>query len=787
MKKISILLIALVVSITSQAQNVNTSPDNKKAILEEFTGQKCQYCPDGHKIGNDLAKANPGKIFLINIHSGGYATPDATYTMDLRTTVGTAIDGAAGITGYPAGSVNRVKSPWASNRGAWASEAAAILAEPSPVNVWCKSSVDKDTRLLTTEVEVYYTANGTGTSNKLSVAVLQDGILGDQIGGTTWNPTNYVNGKYVHNHVLRMHQTSTSWGASLDTLTAGKLYKRTYYTVLPANVGNIPLDIYSLKVVAFVAEANNKILSGYETNVYTNDPNKFDLSFVDKTVFPVRVLMDPDPKWCTDKITPKIEVTNLSFTTVTSFDVTATIAGQTFTKTFTGSLPQGGKTTVDFGEKTIAGDGYVLYTSAGFSKINGSSTIVDSKLKADTFSSAFISFKNNAITSSANFTQDFENSALSAFKSLVYDRNDGTNIGMSTWAAAHGAENTNKATFISLYQVNQETGHIVMGKVNLNGATESKLSFHYAYQDDQPNGTLPTINLSYSTDCGINWTEVSGSSFQPTETGVAPTPGQYYIPKSADYVKKEFDLISLKNKEFLLRISVKTGQDGNALYIDQISLKNSGSGGSGASVDTFQVKVFKVTTAPKSSEDIYGGVSMTKDSMYTWKITNVSMPSGWTFLTICDAVDCVNYPGTQRNTFKAKGNPTLDIYKLTIDHAKTVGYGSVSLKAWRGKDSTSTTLAKDLKFSLLTSNSSSISVVSDLEDKLLYYFDNKVFVDREFTGANLEVFDIKGQMVLNAKVKSDNIDFSPLNNGIYIARISKDGEILKSHKFSTAK
>lgn len=88
---------------------------------------------------------------------------------------------------------------------------------------------------------------------------------------------------------------------------------------------------------------------------------------------------------------------------------------------------------------------------------------------------------------------------------------------------------------------------------------------------------------------------------------------------------------------------------------------------------------------------------------------------------------------------------------------------------------------------MLTSSSSSISVVSDLNDKLLYYFDNKVFVDREFAGTDLEVFDIKGQMVLNTKVKSDNIDFTPLTGGIYIARISRDGEILKSHKFTTAK
>ena len=52
---------------------------------------------------------------------------------------------------------------------------------------------------------------------------------------------------------------------------------------------------------------------------------------------------------------------------------------------------------------------------------------------------------------------------------------------------------------------------------------------------------------------------------------------------------------------------------------------------------------------------------------------------------------------------------------------------------------------------------------------------------------NMMIYDIKGQLVLDTKVSSDHIDFTPLTNGIYIARISKDGQVIKSHKFSTSK
>jgi hypothetical protein len=782
MKKISILLIAVVASIASHAQQwVSTSPASKVAILEEFTGRNCTWCPDGHEISDQLKKDNPGKFYAINIHAGSFAPTSApNYT----TTVGTAIDAASGVTGYPAGTVNRNSSPWASDRGTWTGKVATVTGQSSPVNVFVKSSVDYSTRVLTTEVEVYYTANGTGTSNKLTVALLQNGILGPQTGMDKY-PAKIVGTQYQHDHMLRMHLTPGTWGEAITDITTGKFTKKTYNTVLPANINGVPLDIYNLEVVAFVSEANNNILSGHGTIVTHNDPNKVDLELSDISVIPSRPFMDPDPKWCVNKATPKIEVTNNTITTITSFEVSATINGVPETKTFTGSLAQGQKTTIDWGEKNVDADGYVTLRVAGFSKINGGTTLVDYKNTKDTLIKTFVGFKSSAITS--DFTQTFDNSSLSSFKSLVFDRYEGTGIGTSSWTAAHGAENTARAAAVLLYGLNQQTGHIVMGKINLNGVTDSKFSYYYAYHNDIAGGTVPTISTSYSTDCGVTWTVLPGSSFEPTQTGAAPATGNYYIPKSDDYLKKEVDLNSLKNKEFLFRVSVKTGQDGNALYLDQFNLKiTKGSGGS-ASIDTFQLKVFKVTTATKTAEDVVGGVSMTKDSMYTWKITNVNMPTGWTFLTICDAENCVNYPASQRGTFKAKALASDNSYKITIDHAKKVGYGSVSLKAWRGKDSTSTTLAKDLKFSMLTSSSSSISVVSDLNDKLLYYFDNKVFVDREFAGTDLEVFDIKGQMVLNTKVNSDNVDFTPLTGGIYIARISRDGEILKSHKFTAAK
>ena len=100
MKKILLSIMTLsLLAFQAQAQKwVKTTPQNKNVILEEFTGIHCGYCPDGHKIANNIVTSNPGRVFLINIHSGSFAVP-AAGEPDFRTDAGTAIDGSAGILG----------------------------------------------------------------------------------------------------------------------------------------------------------------------------------------------------------------------------------------------------------------------------------------------------------------------------------------------------------------------------------------------------------------------------------------------------------------------------------------------------------------------------------------------------------------------------------------------------------------------------------------------------------------------------------------------------------------
>ena len=49
------------------------------------TGIYCVWCPAGHVIGAQMHAANPNDVFLINVHTGGFATPNGTFTTSTNT------------------------------------------------------------------------------------------------------------------------------------------------------------------------------------------------------------------------------------------------------------------------------------------------------------------------------------------------------------------------------------------------------------------------------------------------------------------------------------------------------------------------------------------------------------------------------------------------------------------------------------------------------------------------------------------------------------------------------
>ncbi|MAO02180.1 MAG: hypothetical protein CMD05_04560, partial [Flavobacteriales bacterium] len=351
-----ILLFSLLICHSSSyAQTfVSTTPENKNIILEEFTGISCTFCPDGHKIGQQLHDNNPNDVFLINIHTGGYASPQGPGT-DFNTSFGSAISNQSGTCGYPAGTVNRrdfTAQGWnqtspgpppcnattAMSRGEWSAAVQSMLAEPSPVNVGIQATVDLGSNTLTVDVEVYYTGTQTVSSNKLNVAIVQNNILGPQTGGSTYNPTaiDPATGFYTHNHMLR-HMLTGQWGESISNISQGTLYSNSYTWNIPDQISGYPLspriDPTQLAVIAYVSEGNQEILSGTEVYPTISSSTTNDAFFVSSSATDIE---------CDPVTNLEVTLRNHGSVSLTSCDIEYEINGGNMqTYNWTGNLGTG--------------------------------------------------------------------------------------------------------------------------------------------------------------------------------------------------------------------------------------------------------------------------------------------------------------------------------------------------------------------------------------------------------------------------------------------------------------
>ena len=348
MKKILLFVFALGTLAANAQTFVSTAPENKNIILEEFTGITCVWCPAGHLIGQTLHDNNPNDVFLINIHTGGYATPQGAGT-DFNTSFGDAIALQSNLAGYPAGTVNRHQFTMtqgggtAMSRSDWSAASTQLLSQPSPVNVGIQASIDMATSTLTVDVEVYYT--GTQfflTSNMLNIAVVQNNIEGPQTGGQSNNPGSMLpNGNYNHNHMLR-HMLTGQWGEQISNIAPGTLYSNTYTWTIPSQISGYPLsptlDPTNIAIVAFVSEGQQEILSGTEVYPSVVFVNSYDAYCMSSSA--TDIVCAP---------TTDLEVTfrNYGNIPLTSLDITYDInGGAPITYPWTGNLASAGTETV---------------------------------------------------------------------------------------------------------------------------------------------------------------------------------------------------------------------------------------------------------------------------------------------------------------------------------------------------------------------------------------------------------------------------------------------------------
>lgn len=313
---------------------VGTDPENKNVVLEEFTGINCGYCPLGHANAQSLYNSNPEDVVLINVHEGGYASPSGSQP-DYRTPWGSAIAGQTGLTGYPSGTINRhvfSGSNTAISYGQFSSYGNQILSQSSYLNIGAEATIITSTRQLVVNVEVYYTGDSPLSTNLLSVALLQNNIVGWQ--------TDYTNGNnpnYNHMHMLR-HLLTGQWGEEITETTEGSLYTTTLYYEIPEDYIDIPVVLENLEIAAFVAENHQEIISGSMAEINFVEALNIDAGIVNTNV--------PQTS-CGETMAAEVTIKNYGLNELTSFDFEYSVNDEAVQNyTWTGNLAQSETVTI---------------------------------------------------------------------------------------------------------------------------------------------------------------------------------------------------------------------------------------------------------------------------------------------------------------------------------------------------------------------------------------------------------------------------------------------------------
>lgn len=258
MKRNILLLGLMLAAFGAAAQTfVSTTPQKRNALIEEYTGVNCQYCPLGHKLVDEMMATYPGHVYGINIHQGTFAS---RYT----TQWGNALAQQAGIQGYPSATLNRHAFKGYSiqiDPGENYLYVPQVLRMDAPVNIAAVVNIDPQTRLMTVTVEAYYTANSNADFNLLNVALLQSNVYSSQAGGSSYYPENMVNGQYNHKHILRDLLTG-QWGDTIRQTTAGSFFTKEYAYVIPGTIGDLNItNLDDLTVLVFICEDHKEVLN----------------------------------------------------------------------------------------------------------------------------------------------------------------------------------------------------------------------------------------------------------------------------------------------------------------------------------------------------------------------------------------------------------------------------------------------------------------------------------------------------------------------------------------------
>lgn len=213
-------------------EQVIVEPQDRKVLIEEFTGVRCVNCPAGSAEIENLLAFYGERLIAVSIHAGFYASPYPESQFDLSTPEGENLENLLGIPqGYPTSVIDRKL---------FQGEPDLQLEGAASWGGYVEQEIDNEVVLTTQITNEWEAANRKLTVNvtggaletisediRLSVMILESGIKDTQL-----TPSGKDN-DYEHKHVLRKMLTNYAGDAVATSLNSGEIITEQYSYTLP--------------------------------------------------------------------------------------------------------------------------------------------------------------------------------------------------------------------------------------------------------------------------------------------------------------------------------------------------------------------------------------------------------------------------------------------------------------------------------------------------------------------------------------------------------------------------
>lgn len=203
-----------------------------------------------------------------------------------------------------------------------------------------------------------------------------------------------------------------------------------------------------------------------------------------------------------------------------------------------------------------------------------------------------------------------------------------------------------------------------------------------------------------------------------------------------------------------------------------------------------------VNASTSPSYEIVGNGSCTNNSASTmilrWRIISDSAASGWVYTGFCDKNLCYTYSVGLSESFSLNAGA----FGQLLIHLTTgcnPGSGNVKFLLWNVADSAGSVQTVSFKVAV-SQGTLCTNGISETEATQISFYPNpvknqlKLTLSQNINNGQIDIYNLIGSKVYSQPISNretvKDFDLTALDTGIYVARISDNGRIIATKKFT---